>query len=248
MKIYYRLSDSGYNKIKPEYINNISCLDNFLTIFSPNDVILVCDNVSDETWEKLHKLYETVVGSILRTNGGSSAAGFRIVFDMALKQDDDEIIYFVEGDFIHRMGSKDALLDAFNIGAAFVTLYNHPDKFIPANNGGNPYVDIDGGYVTKIYKGKFAFWFITDSTVMTFASKVSTLKKCESVIRNYITGTYPRDFAMFNELKSLGFPLLQPLITFSTHGEIAWLADLIGTEYSGLPLEKAWGIIINKLT
>ena len=29
MKIIYRISDAGYNKIKPDYIDNEKCLQNF---------------------------------------------------------------------------------------------------------------------------------------------------------------------------------------------------------------------------
>ena len=33
MKIIYRISDTGYKKEKPDYINNESCLRNFCNIF-----------------------------------------------------------------------------------------------------------------------------------------------------------------------------------------------------------------------
>jgi hypothetical protein len=33
MKIIYRISDTGYNKVKPDYINNENCLKNALQVF-----------------------------------------------------------------------------------------------------------------------------------------------------------------------------------------------------------------------
>ena len=33
MKIIYRISDAGYNKVKPDYINNEACLKNATEIF-----------------------------------------------------------------------------------------------------------------------------------------------------------------------------------------------------------------------
>jgi hypothetical protein len=32
MKIIYRISDTGYSKVKPEYINNEACLKNALEV------------------------------------------------------------------------------------------------------------------------------------------------------------------------------------------------------------------------
>lgn len=49
MKIYYRISDSGYNKIKPPYINNENCLRNFIKEFTNNELIVIADNVNQST-------------------------------------------------------------------------------------------------------------------------------------------------------------------------------------------------------
>jgi hypothetical protein len=55
MKIIYRISDSGYNKIKPNYINNEACLLNALDIFSTEQYnwLVIADNVSEATKNKL---------------------------------------------------------------------------------------------------------------------------------------------------------------------------------------------------
>ena len=51
MKIIYRISDTGYNKVKPEYINNENCLKNFCNVFFDyiHDIIILADNCSDDT-------------------------------------------------------------------------------------------------------------------------------------------------------------------------------------------------------
>ena len=53
--VYYRTSDAGYPKDKPSYVNNFSCLYNFLKEFpfKSVNIIVMADNVSDETKEKL---------------------------------------------------------------------------------------------------------------------------------------------------------------------------------------------------
>ena len=49
MKIIYRISDAGYNKVKPLYINNENCLKNAVKTFGNSEFLIIADNVSDET-------------------------------------------------------------------------------------------------------------------------------------------------------------------------------------------------------
>ena len=49
MKIIYRISDAGYNKVKPLYINNENCLNNAIKTFGNSEFLIIADNVSDET-------------------------------------------------------------------------------------------------------------------------------------------------------------------------------------------------------
>jgi hypothetical protein len=158
---------------------------------------------------------------------GHGAGTFNLALDMALKWDDDEIVYFVENDYIHLKGSSQILEEGFKLGAPYVTLYLHPDKFIPPTSGGNPEVGDDSGYLTRIYRGETQLFGMFNSTTMTFAAKVKTLKEDEAILRKYTSGTHPDDFKMFLELRDKkGSALLCPLNTFSTHGETAWLAPL----------------------
>jgi hypothetical protein len=203
---------------------------------------VLADNVCEDTFKMIKKYVPEQ--HIINCNKGSGAQTFNVVLDMALTQKDDEIAYFVENDYIHRKRSQEVMMEGFGLGADFVCLYAHPDKFIPAKSGGNPLVEDDGGYVTKLFKGKSAYWHLVESTTMTFASKVKTLKKCGPILRKWTTGTYPEDFKMFLELRDLGFSLISPIPTFSTHGESAWLSSLIGTEYSHLKEIDGWNRII----
>jgi hypothetical protein len=120
------------------------------------------------------------------------------------------------------------------MGASYATLYLHPDKFMSPQYGGNPEVDVDGGYLTKIYRGKTELYAMFNSTTMTFAANVGTLRDDESILREYTTGTYPRDFEMFLALRAKGQALFCPLNAYSTHGETAWLAPLYKTTKENL--------------
>jgi hypothetical protein len=226
MKIIYRISDAGYSKVKPEYVNNELCLKNFCNVFFDYiyDILVIADNCSDNTITMIKKYIDPV--NIRKVSVGHGAGTFNLALDEALRYDDLTTIYFVENDYIHLHGSPQILKEGFNLGASYMTLYLHPDKFIPPHQGGNPEVDYDGGYMTKIYKGETQLFGMFNSTTMTFAAKVKTLKEDEAILRKYTSGTHPNDFPMFLELRDKGSALLCPLNTFSTHGETAWLAPL----------------------
>jgi hypothetical protein len=220
MKIYFRISDNGYNKIKPSYVTSFNCFNNYCNSFKNKltDTFLIADTVKDETWESCNEFKERYkLKDVIRTQEGSSAAGFRYCYNHALEnfKDDEEIIYFIEGDFIHKPNSDEILESAFDMGAHYVSLYDHPDKYLPSYQNGE---------TTKVYLGKYCHWKLTISTVMTFASKIKTLKEDRELIWPFISETYPQDHNMFIELRKKGRTLITPLPGYSTHGEIQWLS------------------------
>jgi len=232
MKIIYRISDTGYNKVKPDYITNENCLKNALKVFYDYEFYVIADNCSSETIKMIYKHIEE--DYVYHVSIGHGAGTFNLALDEALKLEDDEIVYFIENDYIHLPNSAQILEEGFKLGAPYVTLYLHPDKFIPPFQGGNPEVDQDGGYMTKIFRGETQLFGMFNSTTMTFASKVKTLKEDEAILRKWTNGTHPNDFKMFLELRDNGKALLCPLNTFSTHGESMWLAPLYKVKQENL--------------
>lgn len=224
MKIIYRISDAGYNKVKPDYITNENCLKNFCNVFKDHDIQIIADNCSKETLQMITKYVHP--NKINTVSIGHGAGTFNLALDEALKLEDDEIVYFVENDYIHLPNSAQIIEEGFKLGAPYVTLYLHPDKFIPPFQGGNPEVDVDGGYLTRIYRGETQLFGMFNSTTMTFAARVKSLREDEVILRKWTNGTHPNDFKMFLELRDNGKALLCPLNTFSTHGESMWLAPL----------------------
>lgn len=223
MKIIYRISDAGYNKVKPEYINNEACLANAVKHFNSNDFIVIADNVSYETYLMICKYVKS--SNIMEVSVGHGAGTFNLALDKALQMDDDEIVYFLENDYLHKPGSKEVLEQGFYLGAAFVSLYDHPDKYLDPSKGGNPFCQ-GGAEDTRVYITRSCHWKITNSTTMTFASKVSTLKQTEPILRKYTDGTHPHDFQMFLELRKNNRILITSIPGYSTHGETAWLSPL----------------------
>jgi hypothetical protein len=225
MKIIYRISDAGYNKIKPAYIDNESCLKNFCNVFFDHihDILIIADNCSDATIDMINRYIDP--SSIIKVSVGHGAGTFNLALDKALMYNDDEIVYFVENDYLHKPNSQKIIEEGLNLGAAFVSLYDHPDKYLSPSKGGNPYCE-GGAEDTRVYLTKSTHWKVTNSTTMTFAAKVSTLKRIEPILRKYTQGSYPEDFKMFLELREQGELLITPIPGYATHGETAWLSPL----------------------
>jgi hypothetical protein len=225
MKIIYRISDAGYKKIKPDYINNENCLKNFCNVFFDHiyDILVIADNCSESTLQMIKKYIDPI--NIEKVSVGHGAGTFNLALDKALKWDDNEIVYFVENDYLHKPGADKIILEGFNLGASFVSPYDHPDKYMIPENGGNPYCE-GGAEDTRVYLTNSCHWKITNSTTMTFASKVSTLKKVEPIMRKWTSSTHPDDFQMFLELRENNELLITPIPGYATHGETYWLSPL----------------------
>ena len=221
MKIIYRISDAGYKKEKPEYIDNEKCLANATKVFKDADWLVIADNCSDQTLSMIKKYQNNIeIVSV-----GHGAGTFNLALDKALDLDNDEIVYFIENDYLHKHDSTKILQDGFLLGASFVALYDHPDKYLDPSLGGNPYCE-GGGEETRVYLTDSCHWKITNSTTMTFASKVSTLKRVESILRKHTSEKHPNDFHMFLELREQQELLITPIPGYATHGETAWLSPL----------------------
>ena len=223
MKIIYRISNTGYNKIKPEYINNENCLKNAVNVFKDADWSIIADNISSKTDDMIQKYKSR--NHINYVSIGDGAGTFNLALDKALQYKDDEIIYFIENDYLHKPGSQQIIEEGIELGASFVSLYDHPDKYLPPSQGGNPYCE-GGAEDTIVYLTKSTHWKVTNSTTMTFAAKVSTLKENEEILRRNTSGTHPNDFQMFIELRNNNQLLITPIPGYATHGETAWLTPL----------------------
>jgi hypothetical protein len=225
MKIIYRTSDAGYVKVKPSYVNNEDCLKNAIDKFplSKCDWTVIADNVSELTSEIIQKYVPK--DNINYVSVGHGAGTFNLALDIALTYNDDECVYFLENDYLHKENSYEILKEGLNLGPAFISLYDHPDKYMEPNVGHNPYCK-GGAEDTRVYLTHSCHWKITNSTTMTFASKVSTLRRTEQILRKHTSSTHPNDFHMFLELRNLNELLITTLPGYSTHGETAWLSPL----------------------
>jgi hypothetical protein len=186
-----------------------------------HDWLVIADNVSEET----KKMMQKYVINIKYVSIGHGAGTFNLALNEALQLADEEIVYFLENDYLHKPNSDKIIKEGLKTGAAFVSLYDHPDKYLSPENGGNPYC-AGGAEDTRVYLTESTHWKITNSTTMTFAAKVSTLRENEEILRKHTSTTHPNDFGMFMELRESNKLLITPLPGYATHGETAWLSPL----------------------
>ena len=220
--IIYRISDAGYNKIKLSNVSNENCLKNAVSVFPLDKVkwTIICDNCSPKTMKMIRSYLPEE--SIVQVSVGHGAGTFNLALDMALSFSDDSVVYFLENDYLHVKKSLDILKDGFALGADILTLYDHPDKY---QNTHPLFYYMSKN--THIYLGRLCHWRSEFSTTMTFAAKVSFLKKYQKVFRKYTSGRHPYDFNIFRELCTKGVELICPIPGASTHGETAFLGPFV---------------------
>jgi hypothetical protein len=223
ISIFYRLSDLSVSTKRPKLSSctKQNCLQNAVTVFSGCNFTVVLDSDSEDLLELVHSLRCNFIRSDARSGGGT----FRLAAKHAMDLPDDEIVYLIEDDFLHRKEARDVLLDGIQQNVEYVTLYDHPDKYINAKSGGNPYVK-HGGERTRLLLGKHSHWKFTGSTVMTFATRSGQLRKDWSVFLRHCPDRYTDDFRLFRELSWRGRRLIGAVPGYATHCETAHLSPL----------------------
>jgi hypothetical protein len=202
-------------------VNKEVCFENAYNTFKDCKWTIVCDRLNDDTKTFLEKFNL----ELTHVDIGNNAGSFNYVLDKALELDNKEIVYLLEDDYLHKPNSKQIITDGIELGFDYVTLYDHPDKYMNPIDGGNPFCS-GMSEETRVYLGDNCHWKLTNSTTMTFASKVKTLREDEKIIRKWTSETHPHDFQMFMELKQNFRRLSSPIPGYSTHCETRWLTPL----------------------
>jgi hypothetical protein len=229
MKIFYRISEGGYNKKKLEFAyNKLNVFKKFCEIFKEHDIYVVADNVKQETYDVISQ--HICIDRIFRTTLGYSRS-FMFALKYSLSNFDiNDIIYFAEDDYIYTDNADKIILEGFLVGD-YVSGYDHPDKYINHSDGGpNPYIE-NGGETTRVMLTKNRHWKLTNSCCMTFAVKLKTIKEDLKTIEKYCGGDHLFDFQLFIELNHINKRNIVSCIPgVSTHAEIEWLSPLIDWE------------------
>lgn len=241
MFFYYRISDKSYLKEKLPGISKEECLDNFLNIFSKIGKfkgIILADNCDNNTL----KLIESKINDniSLHTSELGNAGSLLWCIEDSLDKD-NEIIYFVEDDYLHSQESLNLIYDwqELNDNIHYATLYDHPDKYSKMYNYGE---------TSKVYKNKH-HWRLTQSTTMTFLTKKEYLKDDYLTWGKYLRNTsHPPDHQIFTELLNKNRKLVCAIPGSASHTDltvsIAFRKNLI----EDWVLEISYYSLIKKIT
>jgi len=194
MKVFYRISDKGNPKEKLASAGKKECLLNAIQEFGPEMIYVIADNCEPTTISFLRD--ESL--SFEETSLGNSKSFVYMVNKIIDTLSPEESVYLLEDDYIHLPGSRNLLLEGLEL-SDYVTLYDHPDKYILNENGGNPfnYKKIN---LTRLYVTKSSHWRDVDSTTMTFACRVKTLQEDYDIWLKYTQGKIPDDFHGFMQI------------------------------------------------
>ena len=164
-----------------------------------------------------------------------NSGSYNFLTEYIISNYNDGIVYLLEDDYLHLHGSSDAILEGLEI-ADYVTLYDHPDKYV---NGINPLVK-NNSEQTRVYLSNSCHWKETNSTTMTFATRIKTLKRDIFFHKLFTVGVKPLSFfskKRFGYKKiPMDYPLwrslilikrrklISPIPAYSTHAELAWIS------------------------
>ena len=244
IKYLYRISDGGNPKHKLDTATKMHCLDNFIKEFKTN-IYVFADNCSNET---IKAIKSRGIEPVKTSLGNSNS--WRYVVECALRNfDDNSFIYLIEDDYLHLPGSLTALQEGLTV-ADYVTLYDHPDKYLNYPDDGPNLHVAEGGELSRVLVTKSTHWKHTNSTTMSFAVKVKTLKEDKEIWWRFTGNRIPDDFHAFQMLTHREIPqkkslskkvkrlmatpevrntkrvLISSLPGFATHAELEWLTPL----------------------
>lgn len=215
IKIVYRIAEkqNKTSKVKPDWINNATCLKNAARYRQNAELIVFGDNLQESK-----ELAVSVADRFFETKNHGNAETFIEVVDWVIENlDPDDIVYFLEDDYLHREGYIDVIREGLS-RVDYVSLYDHSDKYEYDNEA-------------VLFYTKSTHWRLASSTTMTFATRVNTLTFDYPVWSEMTKGTkIPPDFYIWKALVGKGRRLATPIPGFSTHGEVKYLSPVINWE------------------
>ena len=199
---------SCYNNLKETIDKNIS------------NITFLMDGNSEAHFLKNEKEFELV-----KIDGGSQAKSWASALEHVKNSNfsDEQIIYFIEDDYLHLENWNKVLLEGFELKSEYISLYDHPDKYK---------LPIYQKLQSKILLGKSCHWRTVPSTTLSFAVKFKTFKKHYEIYKkfNSIESGKTKDHEMFLDLWKNGSSLISSIPSYSSHMDLHWLAPTIDWE------------------
>lgn len=214
-------STNSYNKPRPEWFDREKIFDSLVLSLDERVEFTAFHDSGNGSIED-HFLKNKNINKISQ-KGGDDAQSFLNLLNYVLEQNynDEDIIYFLEDDYIHRAGWIDIMLEGFKyIGVDYITLYDCSDKY---------WLPMYDQLQSKIIATPSSHWRTTPSTTNTYAMLASTFKKHYNIHKEYcdLEKGYTRDHDKFLRLWNEGSNLISCLPGYSTHCETEYLSPCV---------------------
>jgi hypothetical protein len=216
---------------RPEWFDYEICFLSLLKSIKNKDVKLnlVLDGNFEDNWISKYKNYYNLI-NIKAGNDFDSFAQTNNIIKNDNNIQDNDLIYFLENDYLHVENWVDEIYELFNIYniSGYVTLYDHLDKY---------YYKMYENLTSKIIITNKHHWRTTPSTCGSFIVNKKTFMEDFD-----INSTWKGDHEKFLWLnKNRNRLVLSPLPGFSTH-------CVIGCESPTINWEKHVENIKNEIT
>lgn len=223
-QMHCNFSTLSQSKPRPSWFNREKIFDNLQNTLN-NKVKYTAFHDSGNGEISEHFLNSKDVNKI-SVKGGNGALAFLNLLNYVKSQnyDNDDIIYFLEDDYLHREGWVEILLEGFKyINAGYYTLYDHPNKYWP---------NMWEKYPSYLITTPSTHWRTVVSTTNTFACKFKTLKNHFDIHVKHcdLNDKWVKDHEKFTELWNIGSNLVSCIPGYSTHVEGNMLSPIIKWE------------------
>ena len=221
---YYSKLQELPDRTRPEWFNKIKVFEIFKNTLDPDLVNYTI--IYDEFYGGIEKTFLAREKNVEIVNHGSECESFLSTLDLVQSRnfDDDQIIYFLEDDYLHRPGWCDVLLEGFTVdNASYVTLYDF-DFFITK------------GILSEIFFTKSTHWRAVPATTNTYACRYKTLLEDLDVHKKYSSEKaikeedgfhFSKDYDKFWELKDKQRFLISSIPGWSTHCDFNHLSPIV---------------------
>ena len=222
-----KFSSNSVGKDRPPWFTREGCFNNLLNTRDGNCDVNICfDGKLEGSGHFLEKDYYYDSFLVHEKIGGNDGASFLNVLETVHDFDfkDDDIIYFLEDDYLHNINWPKILREGFEeTSADYVTLYDHNDKYTFSM-----YSDL----VSQIMATKSCHWRNIPSTTNTYACLGKTFRKDYEIHKQFcnLTRGFTQDNDKFLELGKMNRSLISSIPGYSTHCEPAFMSPVVDWE------------------
>ena len=223
---YYSKLQELPDRNRPKWFNKNKVFENFKNTLNPKLVNYTI--IYDEFYGKIDKTFLAREENVEIIKYGSECDSFLKTLDIIQSKnfDDDQIVYLLEDDYLHRPGWCDILLEGFSIDTHYLTLYDF-DLFVAE------------GYLSEIFATPNSHWRAVPATTNTFACRYKTLVEDLELHQKYSSSFaikeeegfhFSKDYDKFWELQEKQRYLISPMPGWSTHCDANHISPIISWE------------------